>query len=313
MSANFETGFFVRVPAWHGLGTVITEAPDSRSAIVAAGLDWKVLQQEATINVNGVDIPTGFICNYRDRDNKVFGMITDRYHPVQNDEAFNFTDSLIDSGEVRYETAGAIDGGKTVWMLAKMPKTSILGDDVEPFLLFSNSHDGKKGCRVTMTPTRVVCQNTLNYAFNHSNNTWSFNHTGDIQAKLEEARHTLTKAKEYMSGLNNSAEELVKIKFSPAQVQDILNKLFPVDEDEYTPVKLRNQMYLRDMFMNALSQDDLANFTGTGWAMVNAAADFVGHTEPLRMTSNYQERVLKSFIGGNTFVNQVYNLVSAAA
>ena len=25
MSANFESGFFVREPAWHGMGTVIKE------------------------------------------------------------------------------------------------------------------------------------------------------------------------------------------------------------------------------------------------------------------------------------------------
>ena len=33
MSAEFENGFFVREPAWHGMGTVIKDAPDSKTAI----------------------------------------------------------------------------------------------------------------------------------------------------------------------------------------------------------------------------------------------------------------------------------------
>ena len=42
MSANVETMFSVRETPWHGLGTIIQDAPDSKEAIRLAGLDWKV-------------------------------------------------------------------------------------------------------------------------------------------------------------------------------------------------------------------------------------------------------------------------------
>ena len=42
MSANVETMFSVREVPWHGLGTIVEEAPTSKEAIELAGLNWKV-------------------------------------------------------------------------------------------------------------------------------------------------------------------------------------------------------------------------------------------------------------------------------
>ncbi len=36
--------------------------------------------------------------NIRDLDNRVLGVVTDRYKVVQNEEAFSFTDSLLGEG-----------------------------------------------------------------------------------------------------------------------------------------------------------------------------------------------------------------------
>ena len=144
MSANFESGFFVREPAWHGMGTVIKDAPDSKEAIKVAGLDWKVLQAPVCAipddSCVGFDVPNLF-CNYRDSDNKVLGVVSGRYEIVQNEDAFAFTDALLESGDVKYETAGSLQEGKLTWMLARIPSCDILGDKIDKYLLFSNSFD----------------------------------------------------------------------------------------------------------------------------------------------------------------------------
>ena len=41
MAANVETMFYTREKPWHGLGTLVAEAPESREALRIAGLNWK--------------------------------------------------------------------------------------------------------------------------------------------------------------------------------------------------------------------------------------------------------------------------------
>ena len=46
MPANVETMFYVREKPWHGLGRSVQEAPTSVDALIYAGLDWAVIQQD---------------------------------------------------------------------------------------------------------------------------------------------------------------------------------------------------------------------------------------------------------------------------
>lgn len=79
--------------------------------------------------------------NIRSTDNKVLGVVTDRYQVVQNREAFDFTDAMIGGG-CQYETAGSLFGGKKIFFLAKTDTATILDDEVEPYMCFTNNHDG---------------------------------------------------------------------------------------------------------------------------------------------------------------------------
>ena len=161
MSANVESMFYVRETPWHGLGTKVMTAPDSKEALIAAGLNWNVVQESIYTTEN--EPIKGYKANVRDSDRKVLGVVTDRYKVVQNYEAFSFTDELLGQG-VRYETAGSLQEGRKVWLLAHMPHEYIIsGERISPYLLFSNTHDGSGAIKVALTPIRVVCvYDTLN-------------------------------------------------------------------------------------------------------------------------------------------------------
>ena len=170
MSANVETMFYVRQRPWHGLGTEVQEAPTSADALIYAGLDWEVLQKNVYAE-DGSLIP-GYRVNTRSTDNAALGIVSDRYKVVQNEDAFQFTDDLLGAG-VSYETAGSLQGGRKVWLLARMPHRYIIaGDEIAPYLVVKNSHDGSSGIKVAMTPIRVVCQNTLNLALDSAKRIW---------------------------------------------------------------------------------------------------------------------------------------------
>ena len=228
MTANVESMFYVRTAPWHGLGTKVQEAPSSERALALAGLDWKVVQEE--IYTPQQELVEGYKANVRDSDRKVLGVVTDRYKIIQNEEAFAFTDELLGEG-VRYETAGSLQGGKRVWMLAHMPHEYIIsGERISPYLLFSNTHDGSGAVKVALTPIRVVCQNTLNLALANASRCWSMIHTGNIQNKLQEARDTLFMAQKYMDGLGKEFETLRSKTMSDKQVLDYIEMLLPIEE-----------------------------------------------------------------------------------
>lgn len=189
MPANVETMFSVRETPWHGLGRIVMDAPASREALELAGLDWQV-ESRNIYSGTGAMIP-GYRANVRSTDDAVLGVVSDRYRIVQNEEAFQFTDDLLGEG-VTYETAGSLQGGKKVWMLARLPrKYLIAGDQVVPYLVIFNSHDGSSGVKVAMTPIRVVCQNTLNLALNTAKRSWTARHTENVLLRVQDARETL--------------------------------------------------------------------------------------------------------------------------
>lgn len=301
-----------RITPWEGLGILVKEAPTSAEALKLAGLDWKVKMGDAILQTDTGDlIKTDKKITYRDSDNMVLGVgMSDNYTIIQNDEAFAFTDELIGTGEVRYETAGSLYNGRKVWMLARMPEYSILGDAVEPYLLFSNSHDGSSSVKVSLTPIRVTCQNALVMAIAKATRQFSFIHKGSISEKFHEAQITLTNAKKYNEELADEAERLAKVKITGEQLKKFMDAMFPIeDKAEYTERKARNQVYLREAFIRAHNMDDLGNIKWTAYGLYNAASDFITHTEPLRKTATHQERLLGSFISGNVFLDKTYEYI----
>ena len=74
MAANVENMFYVRETPWHGLGTRVMEAPDSKNALIMAGLDWKVIQ-EPIYTDRGEEI-SGYKANVRNSVRRVLGVVT---------------------------------------------------------------------------------------------------------------------------------------------------------------------------------------------------------------------------------------------
>ncbi|MCB5483559.1 DUF932 domain-containing protein [Blautia faecis] len=310
MAANVETMFYTREKPWHGLGTMVAEAPNSKDALRLAGLNWKVLQKP--VYTENEELVQGYKANVRDTDRKVLGVVTDRYKVIQNEEAFAFTDTLLGEG-VRYETAGSLQEGRRVWMLARLPREFIIGGErISPYMVFSNTHDGSGAVKTALTPIRVVCNNTLNLALRTAKRSWSMIHTGDISGKIEEAKNTLLLADEYMTALGQEFENLRKIKLSEKQVLDYIKILLPMEEN-YSLLQKRGVEKLRaDMKMRYFDAPDLKDVGNNGYRFVNAVSDFATHSTPRRKTANYKENIFARTADGNPMIDRAYQLVKAA-
>lgn len=310
MAANIETMFYVRETPWHGLGTKVMEAPTSKEALQLSGLNWKV-NQEPVYTESG-NIIQGFKANIRDFDDAVLGVVTDRYKVIQNEEAFAFTDELLGEG-VRYETAGSLQGGRRVWLLARLPQEYIIsGERISPYLVFSNTHDGSGAIRVAVTPIRVVCNNTLNLALNTASRSWSMNHTGDVKGKMEEAKQTLFHAYGYMEELGREFEKLRAQKISDRKVEEYIQELLPL-EDGATAIQRKNVEKLRnDLRSRYYDAPDLKELGNNAYRFVNAVSDFATHSDPIRRTSNYKEQLFARTVDGNPLIDKTYKMFEAA-
>lgn len=311
MAANVESMFYVRETPWHGLGTRVSEAPDSQRALIVAGLNWNVVQEP--VYTGEEERIEGYKVNVRDTDRKVLGVVSDRYKIVQNREAFAFTDELLGEG-VRYETAGSLQNGRKVWMLARMPHEYIIsGERISPYMVFFNSHDGSGAIKVALTPIRVVCQNTLNLALSTAKRSWSMIHTGNIQGKMQEARDTLFLAETYMDHLGKEFENLRKKKLTDKQVLDLIDLLLPVDESA-TPQQVKNIKRLQeDMKLRYFEAPDLKDVGNNAYRFINAVSDFATHSNPLRRSANYKENLFARTVEGNPMIDKAFQMVSEAA
>jgi phage/plasmid-like protein (TIGR03299 family) len=216
-----ETMTFAGATPWHGLGNVLPEdgLRNWRVAAQAAGLDWTVearplyLADEVALQPDAFDdkdgnriIPEPFtlrtlstkvdhVANVRTSDGSVLGVVSSKFRVLQNAEAFEWFDPLLQSGDVQIESAGALFNGKRIWALAKIADAAGEvrdGDLVRRYVLLSHGHDGSLCVRLGLTDIRVVCHNTLTLAHNHSGSELiRLRHTKNLIANMDEVRKAL--------------------------------------------------------------------------------------------------------------------------
>ena len=316
MAHNVEAMFSAnRVVPWHyeltkDVTKLIQEAPTSKEALHLAGLDWTV-EQTPVYMENGIVIPN-YKANVRSTDKSCLGIVTDRYKVVQNTEAFEFTDAIVgetEDGVVKYETAGSLCGGKKIWLLAKMPATKILDDEVDPYMFFSNTHDGSGSIKVGMTPVRICCANTLAMALNSAKRSWSTKHVGNMQSKLEEAKLCLQMADKYMQNLDIEADRLANTKLYKEQIDEILDEMFPIDDND-SERKKQNVQSAKDNFYVAYFMPDILKFGESAWRAVNAMSDMVTHSTPKRNTASFNENRWGKIMDGHVMMDQFVELVN---
>lgn len=238
--------------AWHRLGQVFDGQLTVKEALELSHADYQVEMKEVFAVTPAIQaameqgsVSTDLIlealvggrkATMRMDLNKPLGVVSDHYGIVQNCDAFQFIDTLCTggSGAPVIECAGVLGQGERVFITAKFPEQIILDnrtdDRVDMYVVFTTSHDGTGAVNCMVTPTRVVCNNTLNYAMSHNAGKISLRHTSGINNRLdltnkenaEFAFRTLNMFNVYKKSLEQSFEHLRNIKVSEKQLDDIL-------------------------------------------------------------------------------------------
>lgn len=295
---DFDSGMVAERDAWHGLSTVVAEAPTAADALKLAGLDWRVsLAPLAALAAGGtVDVGTRYNAVVRDDTNAVLGVVGDRYTPFQNVEGFDLLDDLVMSGELRYEAAGSLMGGSLIYLLARTPEGITIGGDpdetIDPFLLLSNTHDGSRAGTVATTPIRVACRNTERVALKGAKHRWSFRHTKNVSQKADEARRTLGLALDYFQKFEEVANRLLAQPMTAAEFERRFVPLViptPILKDgEKDGRAMTNALQARELLRSVHRQsDNIANVRGTRWGAFQAVTEYADFFLPTRKSNRF--------------------------
>src|SRR5690242_14308765 len=140
MSHQIENMMYVGATPWHGLGQRLENPPTVADGIRAAGLDWHVKLEQCQL-ADGR--PVEAFATVRDSDSSVLGVVGPRYVPLQNVDAFKFFDAFLESKQAVLHTAGSLQKGRRVWVLAHVSGSAteiVKNDRVDSFILLSNGH-----------------------------------------------------------------------------------------------------------------------------------------------------------------------------
>lgn len=194
LNFNSNTGkhsfFSVKEKAWHNLGQLVEESPTSEEAINLAGLNYNVERMPIYASLQTTfEKVQAFYATIRTDTNQILGIVGDKYEIVQNREAFTFFDEIVQSGKVKYETAGALGKGERIFITVKMPDCLRISrnDIIEKYIFLTTSHDGSGAIMAAFTPVRIVCNNTLNMALKNHSNAVYIRHTANASEKLKQA------------------------------------------------------------------------------------------------------------------------------
>ena len=293
---------------WHGIGSVIEDAPTSEDAIKIAKLDWKVTLEPVYLN-GSIEIPNTF-ATVRSDTKAALGIVGKKYTPVQNVDAFKFIDEIMAQNEtpVRYETAGSLFNGKKVFMLVRLPDYSLVGDKCEQYLFFSNSHDGSSAITAGVTNVRVVCNNTLQMAESTAKRTWTCRHVkGALESKLEALR-ALNLATDYSKAAEKEAADLVDKKISDFQSSEMFRYILGI-KDSITPIQQNAITRISEIYKN---KEDLQNLRGTAWGWYNAIADYTSNTVGTKNSAATRNNKVNRFLNGEPILHKAEAFLLAA-
>ena len=290
MPANVETMFYTGATPWHGLGEKLEQAPTISEAIEDSGLNWEVGTKDL-VTTDGYDVPAR--ATYRKSDNSILGVVGPRYVPLQNKDAFEWFQPFVDAGECSLHTGGSLSNGQKVWVLAQLnrdPSEIVSGDEVQKFILLSNSHDGTTAIRVGYTPIRVVCVNTLAFAHSHKeSNLLRIRHTRSSKTALDNVRDIMDNINAQFEATAEQYRFLASRDFNQADVQKYVKVLLGIDKKAPEDIKTRTQNILTEILATIEGpKQSLPGVRGTWWAAYNGFNEYLNYTKG-RNTNNRLE------------------------
>ena len=290
-SKGFNAFVSFAAPAWHGLGTTLNNPVSTLDALQQGGLNYSVIKLP---NIHL--LPTGeelisdeSFFTLRTDVNKVLGSKLGKdYEVMQNIEALNIVDEILQSGTATIETAGAINEGRKVFICLKVAQDIIVkgNDKVKQYVLIATSHDGSLSITAMPTNIRVVCNNTLTAALSNCQDKIKIRHTINAGSRLTEAMKVLKLMSNNTAANEENYNKMAAMVISKEQMFNYFGNVFCTPQ-EIKELQAGNKDIIKTRKANILSE--VLNFANRGqgqaiamqgndqtmWSAYNAVTGYV--------------------------------------
>jgi phage/plasmid-like protein (TIGR03299 family) len=263
---------------WHGKGVALEGLSTAKEAAEAAGLTWTAALEPMFLG-DGTPVADRF-ANVRQSDRSTLGIVGKGFVNVQPVDCFDWADNLVDDGSAKYDTMGALMGGRRIFLSMILPEgVQVPGDNgpMDTYLMISNGYDGMTKLRGDVVSVRTVCQNTWTLAIKGATRSFAIRHTGSMEGKLAAAREALGITFEYTEALQAASEKLMALKVSDKQADSVLERVFPIParaQKDTSKIDSTSFGEVRELYHTSPNLDPIR---GTGWSILQAVGEFVDH------------------------------------
>jgi len=342
MPALFDQGFFVREPAWHGMGVVLDDYPSKEEAMRLAGHDWDVIELPSFTAIPGVtevdfplegwkQMPNGYMrkddgwkTHVRSDTGAVLHKSQESFASIPNSVAYDVAELLFDQG-FQYETGITLDDGKLCAITLKLDEPiQIPGDDsiVLPFGCLSWGHAANAALRVRSGTIRQVCANTVGASEAEGKalgTDFTFRHTKNWKDRLDDAKQAVKGVRKALGIYQEMALELASIRVTPAQ-RDLFVSEIIGDKGQLVSLSMSTSQRVKDNIeaerakVNALffgpTIPEAHNLTAYG--LHCAGVEYFDHLRRFRSQESYTRRTLLADNPAKTaLVKTIRDLVAA--
>jgi phage/plasmid-like protein (TIGR03299 family) len=283
-STNKPAIAYVGEKPWHGLGQKLPGGQPIEVWLKEAQLEWDLKRLPVQYLVDGKlrTMDDRFVL-VRSDTHTALSIVSGDYRIVQPKEVLEFYRDLVRDYGYSLETAGALNGGRKVWALAKTGKTGTAdgngGDQIAAYVLLATSCDKTLATTAAFTSIRVVCQNTLFFAMDDIK-------TGK-RPQMKVPHNLFFDAKRVKTNLGLIDEAwnafITKVRkmsaqpMKPPEASSFIEALLGQKDDKPLSRKaqLEHQTILA-LFSSAPGQE-LATAKNTLWGAVNAVTYYADH------------------------------------
>lgn len=352
--------FSVREMPWHGLGVVLDGYP-TRAEAQGLALPWEpisepVYRREVVIHEHSDECyGTGaffladgtterqVLCGQqsgpsvqfveiegskeirRDDNGAGLGVVNDTYEPVSNTELFDIAEAVQGQGsDVRFETAGSLDGGRKVWVLLRLNEPIVVPGDPNgatiAFYALQNSHNGTGSLRGQGVNTRIVCANTSTWAdmeAQRSGHEFTFRHSKNVRDRIEDAKQALAGWRTSVNEWLTVQEHLVSVKVTREQQEAFIEAFVPMPAAQIVSKRVQtNVANVRSTMWDILGSETSEGVDKTAYGLVQAAVEYAQHyrrTQSATAQGHAENRFSRSMLDRSELTRQAVRIVRAVA